>query len=217
MTTFLTSVHFFLPDSLAREMAKSESMMRLEGERVHAVILFSDIRSFTALSESMQPEEVITFLNAYFAEMIDIVFKNNGTLDKLIGDGMMALFGAFNNDASCADNALMAAIEMLERLQVINKKRESESRPPIEIGIGIHYGEVVIGGVGTENRMDFTALGDTVNTASSVESLTRELGDSILISSSVREKLRKEYAIKEHGLYEIRGRQEQMQLLGVTP
>lgn len=212
------SLNRFLPDSLAREMMKTESSILLQGERITATVLFSDIRSFTSLSETMQPEEVISFLNTYFDMMIQIVFQHNGTLDKLTGDGMMAVFGAFyegKGNSTGADDAVQAAAAMRMKLRDFNRIRHAHGLSEIESGIGIHTGEIIIGGVGTKNRMDFTSIGDTVNTASRLESLTKEVGASVLVSEDTKECLDLEYVLTDRGEYELKGKRKRIRIFSL--
>lgn len=154
------------------------------GVRRQVTILFSDIRGFTSLSESMAPEAVVSLLNAYFSAMVDAIFSQGGTIDKYMGDGIMAVFGAPVPHADHAIRAVKAAEAMRKALQGINEARLAEGQPPIRIGIGLHTGECVIGNIGAEQRVEYTAIGDAVNTASRIEGLTKEFGVDILMSAS---------------------------------
>jgi class 3 adenylate cyclase len=166
------------------EMVLRENLLETgEGRRERVTVLFSDIRGFTKLSETMPPESVVSLLNRYFSRMVRVVFLHEGMLDKYIGDGMMVIFGA---PVQCDDHALHAvhaALEMRQELEKLNEELESQGQKPLSIGIGIHTGECVIGNIGTEQRLDYTAIGDTVNTTSRIEGLTKEYGVDILISA----------------------------------
>jgi len=146
-------------------------------------VLFSDIRSFTALSETMTPAENFEFLNGYLSRVGPVIRGNKGFIDKYIGDGIMALF------PGCADDAVRAAIEMQKTIQKYNEEREGRKRPPIHIGVGIHTGTLIMGIIGENERMEGTVISDVVNVASRIESLTREYAATIMISGDTLVKL----------------------------
>ena len=177
----------------------------LEGERREVAILFSDIRDFTRRSEGISPESLIDMLNQYFAEMTDVVHANDGTVDKFIGDGMMAFFGAPQRLDNPSQNAANAALQMLDRVELLNRKLVGQGHDPLRIGIGIHFGEVVIGHVGSATRHEYTAIGDTVNTASRVEGLTKEAGCPLLVTQPVFAALASREGFVDLGSMEIRG------------
>ncbi|WP_246050439.1 adenylate/guanylate cyclase domain-containing protein [Leptospira langatensis] len=157
----------------------------LEGRRQTATILFTDIRNFTALSEHMDPLELSQFLSSIRETLTDCVFEFGGTLDKYIGDAVMATFGTpypSADPASDAIRALQCGQRMLERLGEFNQKREAKGLEPVKIGIGIHTGEVFSGNIETSRRAEFTVIGDAVNTASRIESLTKNFGKELLVS-----------------------------------
>ena len=151
------------------------------------VILFSDIRGFTSLSENMLPYDVVHILNRYFLLMGEIIVKHNGYIDKYIGDGMMALFGVHKNKSAeelCFE-AVSSGLEMLKELKTLNIYLEKNFNINFSIGIGIHYGEVILGSIGHPKQMQLTVIGDSVNTASRVESACKSYHESLLISESV--------------------------------
>lgn len=156
--------------------------LALEGECRQISVLFSDIRDFTGRSESMGPEELVDLLNRYFELMVDAIQSSKGMVDKFIGDGIMAVFGAPLDDRDSAFNATLAALRMQVALRELNLELESENRPPIKIGVGVHTGEAVVGNIGSPERLEYTAIGDVVNTASRIEGLNKKYGTSILIS-----------------------------------
>jgi adenylate cyclase len=156
---------YFSPD-LAKQIADHGEEVKLGGSKRPVVILFSDIRGFTSMSEKMAPDDVAHLLREYFTEMVEIIFRNGGTLDKFIGDAIMALWGAPLTMADDADKAMTAAIEMQRALVQLNEHWEAGGKPHINIGIGINFGEVFAGNVGSEQRLEYTVLGDPVNTAS---------------------------------------------------
>lgn len=156
---------YFAPN-VAEQIASQEEAVKLGGTRRPVVIFFSDIRGFTPLSEGMPPDDIAKLLTEYFTEMVEIVFEHGGTLDKFMGDAIMALWGAPVSFEDNADRAMRAALEMLEMLRQLNQKWSAEGRPTVEIGIGINYGEVFAGNIGSEQRLEYTVIGDAVNVAS---------------------------------------------------
>jgi adenylate cyclase len=156
---------YFAPD-LVDQISGAEGMVQLGGTKRSVVVFFSDIRGFTPMSEKMSPDDIASLLTEYFTEMVGIVFEHGGTLDKFIGDEIMALWGAPVSKDDDADRAMRAAIDMMAVLKELNEKWSEEGRPPVEIGIGINVGEVFAGNIGAEQRMEYTVIGDAVNVAS---------------------------------------------------
>jgi class 3 adenylate cyclase len=154
-------------------------------ERTRACVLFSDIRGFTKRGEGMQPERLVTMLNRYFTVMSEVVHKHHGTVDKFIGDGLMAFFGAPEALECPERNALEAAQEMIERLGEVNAELVARGEEPLKIGIGLHSGEVVVGDIGSKERHNYTAIGDVVNVASRLEGLSKTAGHPIICSKAV--------------------------------
>ena len=161
----------------------------LGGRRVRCTVMFSDIRGFTSLVESQPPEETIELLNAYYALMFDAISGHGGVVNQMIGDGLMAIFGAPAplEDAPLA--AVRAALDMQEMITMVNVEREAEQKAPIRIGIGIASGDVVAGYTGTQQRATYTCIGDTVNLAARLEAHTKEAGRGILLDRDTREAL----------------------------
>jgi len=157
----------------------------LGGGRRRVCVLFSDIRGFTTISEKRAPEEVIALLNRYFKQWTEAVQAHDGTIDKFIGDGIMAFFGAPNTSEEPEKDGLSAACDMLGRLERLNQQLAAEGRPELEIGIGLHVGEAVIGHVGSPQRHEYTAIGDVVNLASRLEGLTKEVEYRLVCSQAV--------------------------------
>jgi adenylate cyclase len=154
----------------------------LGGETLKVTILFTDIRSFTTISEKMDPQHLVGLLNEYFTEMVGVVMHEGGVVDKYIGDAIMAVFGAPVPKPDDAKNAVRAAVRMRQALQRLNARLEEHGQPTLRTGIGIHTGEVVAGNIGSERRMEYTVIGDAVNLASRLETSTKDLGVNVLIS-----------------------------------
>ncbi len=156
---------YFAPD-LVDQISSAEGMVQMGGTKRPVVVFFSDIRGFTPMSEKMSPDDIASLLTEYFTEMVAIVFEHGGTLDKFIGDEIMALWGAPISKDDDADRAMRAAIDMIAVLKELNEKWSAEGRPHVDIGIGINFGEVFAGNIGAEQRMEYTVIGDAVNVAS---------------------------------------------------
>jgi adenylate cyclase len=182
----------FVPEAVVGQvLAQTDDDLRLAGRRMDVTVLFSDIRGFTTFSEGRDPGEVIAILNRYHGEMTDAVMENGGTLISFMGDGIMAVFGAPIEQADHADRALESATEMLSvRLPAFNHwMREQGVEDEFQIGIGLNSGPVMAGNVGSERRLEYTTIGDTVNTASRLEGMTKGTGHSLFISESTYERL----------------------------
>jgi len=177
---------FFTPQ-LAKQIAESQESIRLGGDKRAVAVLFSDIRGFTALSEAMRPEETASLLTEYFTQMVDCVFRHEGTLDKFIGDAVMAQWGAPIGGVDDADKAMAAAVEMMHALEKLNANWRAAGRPEVQIGIGLNFGEAFAGNIGSDRRLEYTIIGDTVNTAKRVCSAAE--GGEILITEEFRQAL----------------------------
>ena len=170
---------YFAPN-LASQIAQQEGEVALGGTKRPVVVFFSDIRGFTPMSETMNPDEIAGLLTDYFTEMVDIVFEHQGTLDKFMGDAIMALWGAPIAHEDDADRAMQCALDQLDTLEKMNAKWQEAGRQPLAIGIGINFGEVFAGNIGSNRRLEYTVIGDAVNTASRLCSSAG--GNEILIS-----------------------------------
>jgi adenylate cyclase len=172
----------FMPEYVVKQLLEKPDSFRLGGVNQKITVLFADIRGFTALSEKENPEKIVGLLNKYFTAMSEIIFAYGGTLDKYIGDGLMAIFGAPTASPEDAKNALKTAVAMQKRLRTLNEELSAEGYGRVEIGIGLHTGIATIGYIGSEQRSEYTAIGDVVNLASRLEQIAR--GGQILISEA---------------------------------
>jgi len=177
-------VQRFATSEVAEDLLQSG--FALGGKRVHASVMFSDIRGFTALVESQGPDETIELLNTYYTLMFDAIGSHGGVVNQIIGDGLMALFGAPLPIDDCACSAVAAALEMIELIEQFNVERSSAKKSAIRIGIGIATGEVVAGYTGTQQRATYTCIGDTVNLAARLETHTKVAGCGVLIDDATQ-------------------------------
>ncbi|MDR2144714.1 MAG: adenylate/guanylate cyclase domain-containing protein [Treponema sp.] len=182
-------------DLIDKFFASPESM--LVGDNRTLAILFSDIRSFTTISEGLEPDELVKNLNRYFSGQVDIIMNRNGIVDKYIGDAIMAIWGAPLRHDDDALQSVLAGLEMIDAVKEFNKKQNELGKPEFHIGIGINYGVVTVGNIGSERKMDYTVIGDMVNLASRMEGLTKTYHEEILISESLYEKLKEQNAVAE--------------------
>jgi adenylate cyclase len=180
----------------------------LGGEMRHVSIMFTDVQGFTSLSEKMAPADAVNVLNLYLTKMVDCIFKYEGTLDKIMGDGIMAYFGAPAPLKNPELQSVLCAIEMQQVMEEWRADVEKSNLPPLKKRIGIHCGEVIVGEVGSANQVGYTIIGDAVNVAARLEPLNKDRGTDILISEQVRACLPDEIAVTHEGEVPIRGRKE---------
>lgn len=192
----------YVSKQIVDQLLENDEMLNLGGQEQEATILFSDIRGFTSMSETMPPNEVVETLNEYFNLMIEIIFKYNGTLDKIIGDALMVIYGAPNSTDKDTENAVLTAIEMQEKLIEFNQQRIIHSKLPITIGIGINRGKVISGNIGSRQQMNFTVIGDSVNLASRLCSAAK--ADEIIVSDTVWKQVKSNKLFKGRKLNPIK-------------
>jgi adenylate cyclase len=173
---------YYLTASVINEMLKDPTKLKLGGDKKALSVLFSDIRGFTTVSETLTPEELVHLLNEYLTAMTDIVFKYDGLLDKYMGDAIMAVYGAPLDQPDHAVRACRTALDMLEELKKLQKKWSDEGRPVLHIGVGVNSGDMVVGNMGSQMRFDYTVMGDSVNLGSRLEGINKEYGTNIVIS-----------------------------------
>lgn len=199
-----SSFERFLPRQVVDEILRSPDGIRLGGVRQKVTALFADVRNFTTLSESSTPEMIVNLLNRYFSMVSEIIFRHGGTLDKYIGDGLMAMFGAPYVTALDAIQAVRAAIEMQRAMVGFNERLKAENLPPISIGIGINTGPAIVGYIGSETRLDYTAIGDTINTAARLESISAP--GQIVVSENTMQALDEGFLLKPLGTERLKGK-----------
>jgi adenylate cyclase len=203
----------FLPEYVVKQMLENPESFKLGGVLQTITVLFADIRGFTRISEHAPPEKIVQLLNRYFSAMTDIIFAHGGTLDKYLGDGLMALFGAPTVTPKDAANAIAAAVAMQRRMMSINDELREEGFPEIGIGIGLHTGEVTVGYIGSERRSEYTAIGDAVNTASRLESNAK--AGEILVSEVTAKAAHSRYQLAAREPISVKNREQPVPLFEV--
>ena len=207
---------YFSPNVVDR-LSTSEG--ELGGAREQDVaVMFVDVVGFTTMCENDTPSEVVTFLREYHDRLGKAVFENGGTLDKYLGDGLMATFGTPEPGSDDAENALNCAFDMLNSLKKWNEEREANGHLPVHIGIGVHYGPVISGDIGNQRRLEYSVIGDTVNVASRLETLTRKLNTSLAVSDDLVKSINQNGKVKQAlvsnlkfaGMQDLRGKSEQI-------
>jgi adenylate cyclase len=204
---------FFTPH-LAARIANARDAVKLGGDKRMVTVLFSDIRGFTSLSETMNPDEMARLLTEYFTEMVECVFQHGGTLDKFIGDAVMAQWGAPLGEPDDPDRALQAAIAMMQALAQLNNQWRAEGRPELQMGIGINTGEAFAGNIGSERRLEYTVIGDTVNTASRLCGAAK--GGEILVSQSLTKALTGKANVEKSEPLELKGKSQPVPVFRVV-
>ena len=197
----------YIPPEIVDEMSKSPANFSLDGENKVMTVLFSDVRGFTTISEGMDPKQLTQLMNALLTPMTRVIHKHRGTIDKYMGDAIMSFWGAPLEDPDHARHALHAAMEMMVELKIMQKDFESRGWPPINIGIGLNTGNMNVGNMGSEFRMAYTVLGDSVNLGARLEGLTKEYGVNIIVSESTKESI-PEFTYRDLDLVRVKGKNE---------
>jgi len=206
-------IRTFATKEVAEELSKTG--FSLGGDFVDASVMFADIRSFTTLTESRSPAEIIEMLNDYYALMFDAITSNGGAVNQMIGDGLMAIFGAPVHHEDHCQRAVNAALEMLELLEGFNLNQAVQKKPQIKIGVGIASGQMIAGFTGTQHRATYTCVGDTVNLAARLEAHTKVVGKPILIESITRSAIGDKFNVESHGAVQLKGKTTEVEVFSV--
>jgi len=195
----------YVPPELVDEMAKDPDAFSLEGESREMTVLFSDVRGFTTISEGLDPKQLSKLMNEYLTPMTQIIHTHRGTIDKYMGDAIMAFWGAPLADPDNARHALLTAMDMIDRLKLLQEEFKAKGWPPIKIGVGLNTGMMTVGNMGSEFRMAYTVMGDAVNLGSRLESLTKQYGVYIIVSEFTKDKV-PDYVYRELDHVRVKGK-----------
>ncbi|MGA2536478.1 MAG: adenylate/guanylate cyclase domain-containing protein [Terracidiphilus sp.] len=196
----------YMSPQLVEHVMSTVDDLGLSGDKRELTILVSDVRNFTTMTESTEPKQLIALLDDYFAAMVEIIFRHNGIVDKFIGDGILAYWGAFTPEINHAAEAAQAALEMLVRVEELNKQWASEGKPAIAIGIGVNTGSVIFGNIGRGKKIEFTVIGDAVNLAARLEGLNKDQNTSIIVSESTQQRISAQAITRPLGGVKVKGR-----------
>ena len=205
----------YVPEQVVKRTLENSQESIFEGDLRNVAVLFCDIRGFTPLSEVLSPKEVVSFLNEYYQIMTEIVKQHNGAVIQFVGDEIFAAFGALEFYPDNEANAVYCALKMMDTLPLLNKKYDEKFKTGIEIGIGINFGEVVAGNLGSEDRIRYSVTGDTVNTGKRIESITKDYPNSILISDSIYSKVKEIIKVKAWDPLFVKGKKDKIMVYEV--
>ncbi len=211
----MSTLSRYVDRGVAEQLVKNKDSLKLGGVRTKVTILFCDIRGFTTLSERLSAEEIVELLNSYFSRMVQVIFAHGGTLDKFMGDAIMAVFGAPVHHDDDPIRAVKAALLMRRELKAFNTRRREEGKGQIQNGIGIGYGEAISGNIGSEQRMDYTVIGDPVNLSSRLEGLTKGYSQKILISESVYLDIKDQVPCVPLETVRVKGKEQKTVIYGI--
>ena len=197
----------YIPPELVAELSENPEAMAIGSENKELTVLFSDVRSFTTISESLSPQELSELMNEYLTPMTEIIFRHRGTIDKYMGDAIMAFWGAPLDDPDHSRNALQAATAMLVELEKIHQRFQAKGWPAIQIGVGLNTGSMSVGNMGSEFRRAYTVMGDAVNLGSRLEGLTKNYGVQMIVSETTARSV-PEYAYRELDRVRVKGKDE---------
>jgi adenylate cyclase len=196
----------YVSPTVVNALITDPSKARLGGERREMTVLFADIRGFATMSEAARAEDVLLQLNEFFTQMVELLFKHHGTLDKFVGDMIMAFFNAPLDDPNHADQAVKVGLAMLEELDKLNQAWRAQGKPELDIGVGINTGEMIVGNVGSEKTLSYTVIGDNVNLGARLESLNKEYNSHIIISEFTLARLKDQYHTRSLGKVKVKGK-----------
>jgi class 3 adenylate cyclase len=205
----------YVPEQVVKKTLEKSQESIFEGELRDVAVLFCDIRGFTPLSEVLSPKDVVSFLNDYYQIMTEVVKQHHGLIIQFVGDEIFAAFGALEYNLDNEANAVFCALKMMDTLPLLNKKYTEKFKTEIEIGIGINYGEVVAGNLGSEDRIRYSVTGDTVNTGKRIETITKDHPNSILICDSIYQKLKEVIRVNTWEPLHVKGKKEKIQVYEV--
>jgi len=206
----------YLSPSIAHAILENEEGTELGGRLTEVAILFADLRNYTTLSEKLHPRETLKFLNSYFTLLVDAIYESNGVVDKFIGDAVMAIYGLDNPENPC-ELAVKTASHMVVNLENFNLELQKQGMPSLSMGIGIHFGTVIAGNIGSKERLEYTVIGDAVNTASRLEQITKVVLSKIIISKDVFERIPRNMQSNATSLgeFELKGKSEKVHVYGI--
>jgi adenylate cyclase len=207
---------YFSPGVVSRISGESDAMLGVGGRMQDVAVMFCDIRDFTTITEDLPPSEVVGFLSQYHSRMVEVIFSFGGTIDKFIGDAIMVTFGTPDPSGDDAERSVLAGLAMNTALAVLNAERERNGLVKIRHGIGIHFGPVIAGNIGTEDRLEYTVIGDTVNVASRIQDACKSVGEGLLISNAVRQRLPSDILLRALPEQRVKGRQAPVHIYAVT-
>ncbi len=196
----------YVSPAIVEAMMSDFRLAELHNEKRDLSVLFSDVRGFTSISEKYPVEQLVATLNEFLNAMVEVIFRNGGTLDKFVGDCVMAFWGAPLPQENHAELAGRAALEMQKTMEQLNQRWKQQGRPELKIGVGVNSGEVIFGNIGSERRMDFTVIGDNVNLASRLESATKELKAGIVISDATYQRIKELAEVRDLGTIHVKGK-----------
>jgi class 3 adenylate cyclase/ActR/RegA family two-component response regulator len=205
----------YVPEPIVKKSLENAEETILEGELRKIAVLFCDLRKFTQISEEQSPKDVVSYLNTYYSVMSEPIKKHHGIVNQFVGDEIFAIFGAPVMMPNPQQNAVFCALEMREKLQVLNDLYRDRFQTEIQLGIGINYGDVIAGNLGSEDRIDYSVTGDTVNTGKRIEMLSKQIPNSILISETIYEPVKDLIEAKSWGPVELKGKKGRMEVYEV--
>ncbi len=205
----------FVPEPVVQKALSDKSDSIFTGEQINIAILFCDIRGFTPISEQISPDEVVTLLNSYYSNMNRIIKKYDGVVNQFVGDEICVTFGAPVSIINCEEKAVLCAISMIEQLEILNQELNKSLGIEIKVGIGVNFGPVVAGNLGSEEKIEYSVTGDTVNTAKRIESLTKKIPNSILIGESIYNKTKHLIETKAWDPIKVKGKNEKVSVYQV--
>jgi adenylate cyclase len=198
------------------KMLNDPSYQKVGGHREQLTVLFSDIRGFTTMTETLPPEELVTHLNEYLGKMVEVVFRHDGTLDKFIGDAVMAIFGAPVPQNDHAKRAVLCALDMMDELAKLQEKWRTEGKTIFDIGIGINTGEMTVGFMGSQEKKEYTVIGDNVNIGSRLEGLNKEHKTHIIMSDSTYQQVKDVIETRPLGSVPVKGKTKTVEIYEVV-